>query len=219
MVQKKDARSLRHLSTKQLAQDDYKGLIEEIQHTSDRTAAIVLASWVERTLEQFVLAALPRNDERTGKKLLERDGPLGSFYAKIHLGFALGLYEEATRDNLDIVRAVRNAFAHSAVQITFETPQAAAEVDKLQLRTDIERPAELPTVMSEHRQKYAEACGHFAIVAHLRSIGARVKILPQGIDAVIPHLGEEGPMKPALQKVSEAFKGLQDLKFESEPPK
>ena len=46
---------------------------------------------------------------------------------------ALGLYDEGTRDNLDIIRVVRNAFAHTAVQLTFETPQMAAEVEKLQM--------------------------------------------------------------------------------------
>ena len=74
--------SLRDLSGSPVEIDDWPEVFDEVHHTSDRTAAIVLASWVERSLEQSIIKALPKHDYKTVSKLLERDGALNSFYSK-----------------------------------------------------------------------------------------------------------------------------------------
>jgi len=38
----------------------------------------------------------------------------------------MGIFREQTRDNLEIVKAIRNAFAHSILPIRFDTPEVAA---------------------------------------------------------------------------------------------
>lgn len=151
--------SLRELSGSPVEIGDWDDVLEEVHQASDRTAAIVLASWVERSLEQSIINALPRHDDKTISKLLERDGALNSFYGKIHLGFALGLYDASVVDNLEAIRRIRNAFAHAALAIHFETQQVIDEVEKLHVTIN-PTPTELMQ-FSVYRRKFTLACLRF----------------------------------------------------------
>lgn len=49
------------------------------------------------------------------------NGPLSTFSAKIKMGYSLGLYNKLMRDELDLIRYIRNAFAHSWRKLDFES--------------------------------------------------------------------------------------------------
>jgi hypothetical protein len=60
----------------------HRRLLNEVHAASDRTAAIVLGSWVERELEQWIISVLPRRNQKTIEKarwrpeqLLRKDSP------------------------------------------------------------------------------------------------------------------------------------------------
>lgn len=95
---------------------------------NDRGAVLLIGSNLENILE----TALSRlfHHERF-PLLLGNDKPAGSFFNKIVLGYAIDLYGQVTFDNLDIVRSIRNAFAHAKIPISFETPQVVATVNLL----------------------------------------------------------------------------------------
>jgi hypothetical protein len=57
-------------------------------------------------------------------------GPLSTFSNKILMGHALRIYDENTRCNLDIVRNIRNAFAHSKRPINFDHDLVIKELKK-----------------------------------------------------------------------------------------
>jgi hypothetical protein len=58
------------------------------------------------------------------------NGPLNSFYSKIIAGYAFGIYDESMRNDLHIVRNIRNAFAHSKKLIHFDNPLIVKELGK-----------------------------------------------------------------------------------------
>jgi DNA-binding MltR family transcriptional regulator len=62
--------------------------------------------------------------------LVADNGPLGSFYSRIAMGYALGIHDNNMRNDLNIVRNIRNAFAHSRKSIQFDHPAVAAELGK-----------------------------------------------------------------------------------------
>jgi hypothetical protein len=101
---------------------------------TDRGLAIVIGASVERGLERLLITQLPKLDVGTYEKLISREGPFSSFFAKIHLAFALGLIDNKTRDNLDIVRTLRNVFAHSPKAVSFQTPLIAKECGTLVIK-------------------------------------------------------------------------------------
>src|ERR1017187_321469 len=76
---------------------------------------------------------LDRRDEKTWDDLTGDNGALGTFHKKIQMGYALRIYNEETRQNLDIVRAVRNAFAHTKVLIDFNHALIIKELMKVKI--------------------------------------------------------------------------------------
>jgi hypothetical protein len=75
---------------------DFDQLDREVKYVHPRSATILLAAEVELNLELSILTKLPRNDNETTKLLVDRDGPLSSFYAKIHLAYAMGIITEGS---------------------------------------------------------------------------------------------------------------------------
>jgi hypothetical protein len=97
--------------------EEHRKLSQEILHGSDRSVAIILASEVERFLEFAILAKLPNTDDQD--KLVGHDGPLDTFSRKIHLGYAMGIYDARFRDDLIRIKDIRNDFAHSVMPLCF----------------------------------------------------------------------------------------------------
>jgi len=92
--------------------------------------AILGAALVEYHLEQLLRSKMKRKDDKTWEMLVASNGPLNSFYSKIVTGYALGIYDDGIRDNLHIVRNIRNAFAHSRKLIRFDHPAVVNELRK-----------------------------------------------------------------------------------------
>ena len=65
------------------------------------------------------------------RDLFHSSAPLRSFEAKIRIGYGMGLFRDQTKNNLEYIKGVRNAFAHSIIPITFETPEVKAVCDTM----------------------------------------------------------------------------------------
>lgn len=58
--------------------------------------------------------------------MFEDDGaPLRDFGSKIRLSYALGIIGAKAKADLDLIRHIRNTFAHSRAELTFELPEVA----------------------------------------------------------------------------------------------
>jgi hypothetical protein len=205
---------------KEFEASDAEGLKKEVLHTSDRTAAIVLASWVERELEQWIIIALPRHDKKTVENLQGRDGALNSFYSKIHLGYALALYDETTRANLDIIRRVRNAFAHTPQPIDFETDEIRKEVENLNVSLTTSTDPDIAT-LSEHRRRFTTACARVLVRSWFEPLREGLEFL-QNLHDAISTTGDIKAIPPnaaeKLAKALEAFERFIKLASKGEEP-
>jgi hypothetical protein len=95
---------------------------------NDRGAAILLAANAEICLRYAIKWHLVMAGDAE-RILFRSSGPLQSFEAKIRVGYAMGLYGEKAKENLDCIKAIRNAFAHALIPISFETPAVKAVCD------------------------------------------------------------------------------------------
>jgi hypothetical protein len=93
--------------------------------------AILGAVLIEHELDGFLRKRLRIVDDDLWEELIEERGFLSTFSRKIMAGHALHLYDDAIRDNLNIVRAVRNAFAHSKRLIDFDHPLVSRELKRI----------------------------------------------------------------------------------------
>jgi hypothetical protein len=87
----------------------------------DRAGVLLIGSALDQALESAILTHCIELD-REGVRLLFGGGdhePLSSA-TKVRLGYALGIYGEKSRKDLDLMRVIRNTFAHSKSHIDFD---------------------------------------------------------------------------------------------------
>jgi hypothetical protein len=106
-------------------------LFKEIQSASDRVAAISATAFLDDSLgvalrDRFISIGRDCED-----RIFSRLGaPLGTS-AKILMGYALGVFGPLTRKDLDIIRKVRNSFAHTALPIDFDDSELIKKCKEL----------------------------------------------------------------------------------------
>jgi len=105
--------------------------LEYFQRSEDRPAAILVSTHLEDSIQDLILTKMvPLNSTELGE-MFSGDRLLGTFSAKIQIAYALGLIGPKTRRDLDLIRLVRNAFAHSRKTIRFATKEVADVCDQL----------------------------------------------------------------------------------------
>jgi len=97
------------------------------------------------------------------RELFDRDGaPLGTFYDKIEIGYALRLFDKEVRDELHRIRRIRNAFAHHLSVRTFSSPQLKGDMDKLE-------GAYYAAIVEDHEWPHTRAFSFARAVVELRT--------------------------------------------------
>jgi hypothetical protein len=112
--------SLSELSRLLPDKDEMWETLESLHLQPDRTAAIVASATVEDGLRQALSSRLKIDPDE--KKIFEKQGaPLETFASRIVMAYGLKMIGPNVRKDLDAIRKVRNAFAHSSHPVTFET--------------------------------------------------------------------------------------------------
>lgn len=94
-----------------LSAEDFLEIIAEFKGESDRATVILAAAKVDAMLylliSKTLLPITTSQDE-----LLDGDSPLGTFSSRINIAFRLGLISPSFTKALNILRKIRNSFAH-----------------------------------------------------------------------------------------------------------
>jgi hypothetical protein len=154
---------------------------------NDRGAAILLATNVENALQGAITQILHiKKGQRNG--IFGLNAPLGSFANMITMGYAMEVFGDETKSNLDIIRRVRNAFAHSKLPIDFQTDQITRVCDFLTV------PALLPphavqrgnVVSHTSRRKFQTVCNAIAHNLLMFSMSRKVGVDPGWLKVILP---------------------------------
>ncbi|HEX4114027.1 MAG TPA: hypothetical protein VH020_15955 [Stellaceae bacterium] len=161
----------------------------------DRPAVILQASSLETLVRSLILTKMrqPISSE-TIERMFGGNGPLSSFSHKIMIGHALGLYGPVYRHDLDIIRELRNGFAHVRLPMALETPAIAGMCKHLKLP---DMPGNmLPYAYSEKfdlkivtdethpRTRFTRSCHTIAL--RFIELGQYLSGLPGGIGHTLP---------------------------------
>jgi hypothetical protein len=187
-------RNLRALTRAEPQWADLDNIEAELYSPSnDRATAVMFGSFVEATLEHFLMTRM-----RPGSKsLLGFEGVLGTFGSKIKVAYAFKFIGPITRAHLDLIKLIRNEFAHSRMHFSFETAEVKAVCDKLNLvdRPDVIVPPRYLRIApkvdksrdkTHPRTRFICACHE---ISYRLSAGA---FYPQEGDRVFPD--SEGPL-------------------------
>ncbi len=112
---------------------------------SDRGVALVAAEFFDATLERLLRSRFAvglQQRPRMIKPLFEGFGPLSTFSAKISISFAIGLIQNWMAADLDLVRRIRNEFAHSLESKTFTDPTISKMVSQLETLAKLSKGTE-----------------------------------------------------------------------------
>jgi mannitol operon repressor len=110
---------------------EFMEFLAEFNKETERGAALAAAAMIDDQLARTIEAFLVPN--KGSKALLDGfNAPLGSFSARIAAGFGLGLLSEAEYRECEIIRKVRNEFAHQ-IKVSFKTEKIVSLCAQLQL--------------------------------------------------------------------------------------
>ncbi len=136
-------RNFNEYTRSNLTVDDALAFEAEAYGFNDRARTIILGSVLESALEEFLRSKTrPSLNSDDRNALFDLSGPLGNFSSKILVGYAFNWYGPNTRHDMDLVRLMRNAFAHSQKNMDFEAPAVAAMC--AQLRAPESQGAKIP---------------------------------------------------------------------------
>ena len=104
---------------------------------SDRATGVLFGTLLENNLRTLILSKM-RGDLSLDEtdRLMSFEGPVGSFSAKIRIAHAFDIIGPLVRDDLNLIREIRNAFAHSRIPITFISPEVADACTHLKIPDD-----------------------------------------------------------------------------------
>ena len=95
-------------------------LDSEIESVSDRACAIVCGAFLDNLIQELLLEFLCKDSKTQDNKLFSQNGPLATFSSKILLVYRLGLISKYEYDCLNLIRKIRNNFAHNLTIDSFE---------------------------------------------------------------------------------------------------
>jgi hypothetical protein len=139
---------------------------------NERGAAIILAVHLETALQTALVKRLKIDKKHFGD-MFGFNGPMGTFDNKVRMASAIGLLTDETRSYLDVIRRIRNAFAHSMVPISFKTREVLNACSLLKV------PKSLPptTIRTSEglspRETYQRTC---ETIAHNLFVAARMYV-------------------------------------------
>lgn len=116
---------------------DYNKIVNLYHGESDRAAAVLASSFMDKCLEDCLKAFLV--DDPSVEDLFTGYGPLSSFSAKIGMAFALGLINQDMKADLNYIRKVRNHFAHHPAETSFDVSPVRELCSNLSMARPIRR--------------------------------------------------------------------------------
>lgn len=105
----------------------------DLTDESDRGAAIVGAALLEDALVTMLKErmSLDKMSQKQVKDIFDLSGPLSNFSSKISIAFAFGFIDKLTFNDLQIVRKIRNKFAHSMDGLSFDDEEVKSQVHNM----------------------------------------------------------------------------------------
>jgi DNA-binding MltR family transcriptional regulator len=91
--------------------EQWQEWMEEFQAESDRACAVLGAAFLDEQLRSL-LESFFVDDQRKVKELFYQSGPLASFSSRTSLAYVLGFLSPSEVHDLDLIRKIRNDFAH-----------------------------------------------------------------------------------------------------------
>jgi mannitol operon repressor len=118
------------------------GFLQELQRETDRGLPLVGAALIDERLQETLRSFFCV--ERPSDKLLDSaNAPLGTFSSRIQACYSLGLIDDYEYAEIELIRKIRNEFAHAKHGTSFRTEKIKGLCSTL--RSDLPEGGGYPT--------------------------------------------------------------------------
>jgi hypothetical protein len=125
---------MRHMPTSDQAIRTLDALVRGKRSTEqDRALALVGANLVDYSLRLALLSHFAELPEKEIEAVFGMNGSLSSFANKTQVAYALTIIDYHDKNAIDVIRAIRNAFAHTSMYVSFRTPAVVAHCRKFDM--------------------------------------------------------------------------------------
>lgn len=118
--------------------DNFLGAIDEFEKDGPRGCAVLGHAILEQISINSLRAYMVDLTADEDGKLFKGTAPLSTMSARIRLLHALGLIDTATRDQLEDIKFIRNALAHTDTVVTFDSQHVSARCLRLKINPKFE---------------------------------------------------------------------------------
>lgn len=106
-------------------------LASELDQETDRALAVIISAHLEYLLQRLISTTL-KMPTSVHQFLFEgANAPLSTFSVKIKLVDCYGWFSSDVIRDLDLIRKIRNEFAHELIGVSFETPSVKSRCGEL----------------------------------------------------------------------------------------
>jgi DNA-binding MltR family transcriptional regulator len=110
--------------------DSFNLLLKNTSNESDRGLVLSMSAFMEDSLG-LVLKKYLKSVATTNELIEGFNAPLGTFSARAKLAYSLGLISEKQYKDINLIRKIRNEFAHSWHITSLEDAKVSANVEAL----------------------------------------------------------------------------------------
>ena len=104
---------------------------EALSAESDRGCALFAAAYLDQALSDLLYVSVVHEPKKIEKELFDFNGPFGTFSSRIKMAYYLGKISKITRRDLDLMRNIRNKFAHHPSVVSFNDESVAKQCREL----------------------------------------------------------------------------------------
>lgn len=145
---------------------ELKATLTTLSQGDDRTIALVGASILEALLERFIKTKLPVCDATLAGQLFYNRGPLSDFHGKIIVAHAAGYITPPMANELLLIKAIRNVFAHAVVGVSFDTEEVRQKLQNSLMLKAMESVEDNDKMVSTFNSN----ANGFALIVHILAI-------------------------------------------------
>jgi hypothetical protein len=114
-------KALRAYHKERLSEIDFDDLLLRLHKETDRAKIILLSTILEDLLEYHIASCIKvKLTPPQTEYVFRLDGPLATFSSRIELAYVFGFVEPEIARQLNVIREMRNACAHSKYELSFD---------------------------------------------------------------------------------------------------
>jgi hypothetical protein len=160
-------KTLKELAKELPSLNEIGRIYAEVQLAEDYAAAIISSSLMDTMLRYLIASHLiPMGASHEDNIFGDQRGVLRTLSSKIEMSYAMGLIGPETRGALEIVRKVRNFFAHYTSQVNFDTPEILAECRKIRTPKILREVSDISPIMTARnpaKLNYVHVCNFISV--------------------------------------------------------